>query len=114
MLETDRGLKDRKLAEDAAQSRVGDACGSLEAALREHVKRDGHIEGAIGAFVFRETFPFFMQSRFADRAFTKPRGHAGDYATIEMIYQDTAAGDGRLGPLTARTTDVLTAADAPN
>ena len=40
MLETDRGLKDRKLADDAAQSRVGQACNSLETALREHIQRD--------------------------------------------------------------------------
>ena len=112
MLETDRGLKDRKLAEDAAQSQVGQACGSLETALREHIQRDGHLEGAIGTFVFRETFPFFMLSRFTDRAFSKPRGYAGDYATIEMIYQDTAAGDGRLGPLIDRWTLELPAAQA--
>jgi extracellular factor (EF) 3-hydroxypalmitic acid methyl ester biosynthesis protein len=98
MLETDRGLKDRKLAEDGAQVRVGEACDSLEIALREHIERDGHLEGAIGTFVFRETFPFFMLSRFTDRAFSKPRGYAGDYATIEMIYQDAAAGDGRRRP----------------
>jgi CRP-like cAMP-binding protein len=112
MLETDRGLKDRKLAEDAAQARVGAACNSLETALREHIQRDGHLEGAIGTFVFRETFPFFMLSRFTDRAFSKPRGYAGDYATIEMIYQDTAAGDGRLGPLIDRWTLELPAAQA--
>ena len=45
MLETDRGLKDRKLAEDGAQLRVGAACDSLEIALREHIERDGHLEG---------------------------------------------------------------------
>jgi extracellular factor (EF) 3-hydroxypalmitic acid methyl ester biosynthesis protein len=112
MLETDRGLKDRKLAEDGAQVRVGEACDSLEIALREHIERDGHLEGAIGTFVFRETFPFFMLSRFTDRAFSKPRGYAGDYATIEMIYQDTAAGDGRLGRLIDRWTLELPAAQA--
>jgi extracellular factor (EF) 3-hydroxypalmitic acid methyl ester biosynthesis protein len=112
MLETDRGLKDRKLAEDAAQARVGQACDSVETALREHILRDGHLEGAIGTFVFRETFPFFMLSRFTDRAFSKPRGYAGDYATIEMIYQNAAAGDGRLGPLIDRWTLELPAAQA--
>lgn len=112
MLETDRGLKDRKLTDEMAQARVGGACGTLETALREHIQRDGYLEGAIGAFVFRETFPFFMQSRFADRAFSKPRGYAGDYATIEMIYQDAAAGDGRLGALIDRWTLELPAAQA--
>jgi extracellular factor (EF) 3-hydroxypalmitic acid methyl ester biosynthesis protein len=112
MLETDRGLKDRKLEQDAAQSRVSEACGTLESALRSHILRDGQLEAAIGTFVFRETFPFLMLSRFTDRAFTKPRGYAGDYATIEMIYHNEAAGDGRLGPLIDRWTLELPAAQA--
>jgi hypothetical protein len=53
-----------------------------------------------------------MLSRFSDRAFTKPRGYAGDYATIEMIYADVAAGDGRLGPLIDRWTLEIPAARA--
>jgi extracellular factor (EF) 3-hydroxypalmitic acid methyl ester biosynthesis protein len=112
MLDTDRGLKDRKLTSHAAQARVTEACDSLESALREHVERDRHMEGAIGSYVFRESFPFFMLSRFNDRAFSKPRGYAGDYATIEMLYDDTAAGDGRLGALIDRWTLDLPAARA--
>ena len=53
-----------------------------------------------------------MLSRFNDRAFTKPRGYAGDYATIEMLYDNTAAGDGRLGPFIDRWTLELPAARA--
>ncbi|HSN98215.1 MAG TPA: class I SAM-dependent methyltransferase family protein, partial [Candidatus Nanopelagicales bacterium] len=54
-------------------------------------------EKGIGAYMFRETFSFYMLSRFFDRAYTKPRGYAGDFFTIEMIYNDESAGDGRLG-----------------
>lgn len=92
MLETDRGVKNRKLASDAAQARVTAACDGLQDALRAHIQQDSHLESAIGTCTFRETFPFFMLSRFNDRAFTKPRGYAGDYATIEMLYDNTAAG----------------------
>jgi hypothetical protein len=53
-----------------------------------------------------------MLSRFVDRAFTKPRGYAGDYATIEMLYGDAAAGDSRLGPLIDRWTHERPAARA--
>jgi extracellular factor (EF) 3-hydroxypalmitic acid methyl ester biosynthesis protein len=112
MLETDRGVKDRKLSGDTAQSRVTGACDSLQRTLHDHIQQDRHHEGAIGSYVFRESFPFFMLSRFNDRAFTKPRGYAGDYATIEMLYDDKAAGDGRLGPLIDRWTLELPAARA--
>jgi CRP-like cAMP-binding protein len=112
LLSIDRGIKDRKLADDEAQSQVSTACDTLQTALREHIQRDGHLEPAIGTYVFREVFPFLMLSRFIDRAFSKPRGYAGDYATIEMLYEDAAAGDGRLGPLIDRWTLQLPAARA--
>jgi hypothetical protein len=112
MLEVDRGLKDRQLAAEAAQEQVTGGCDSLVQALREHIFRDGHLEDAIGTYVFRETFPYFMLSRFIDRAFTKPRGYAGDYATIDALYEDIAMGDGRLGPLIDRWTRDVPAARA--
>jgi len=112
MLEVDRRLATTKLAEDVAQVQIGAACNAVEAALRAHVLRQGQLAGAMATYVFRETFPFFMLSRFADRAFTKPRGYAGDYATIEMLYDDKAAGDSRLGPLIDRWTLELPAAQA--
>jgi extracellular factor (EF) 3-hydroxypalmitic acid methyl ester biosynthesis protein len=112
LLRIDRGLKDRKIEADEAQSGVSTACDGLKGTLREHVLRDGHLEPAIGTYVFREAFPFLMLSRFIDRAFTKPRGYAGDYATIEMLYEDSACGDGRLGPLIDRWTRQVPAAQA--
>ncbi len=112
MLEVDRELVKRKLTVDVAQSRVSQACDNLESALREHAERQSDLTGAIGTYVFRETFPFFMQSQIADRAYSKPRGYAGDYATIEILYEDIASGDGRLGPLIDRWTRELPAARA--
>ena len=112
MLEVDRGLARSKLAGDAAQSQIDAACDGVEETLRAHVLRHDHLAGAIGTYVFRETFPFFMLSQFADRAFTKPRGYAGDYATIEMLYEGKAVGDARLGPLIDRWTLELPAAQA--
>jgi extracellular factor (EF) 3-hydroxypalmitic acid methyl ester biosynthesis protein len=112
LLSVDRAIKDRKLGQDDAQSRVSSACARLEDALREQIRRDGRLEAAIGSHVFRESFPFLMLSRFVDRAFTKPRGYAGDYATIEMLYDNVAAGDGRLGPLIDRWTLDVPAAQA--
>jgi CRP-like cAMP-binding protein len=112
MLEVDRGLANSKLATTDAQLQVSTACTRLEDTLREHIQHGGNLEGAVGTHVFRETFPFFMLSTFVDRAFTKPRGYAGDFATIEMLYEDKSTGDSRLGPLIDRWTHELPAARA--
>lgn len=81
---------------------VDAACSAIRDGLAQHVVRNRGLADAIGAYVFRETFPFFMASHIIDRCYTKPRGYAGDYETINMIYQGEAAGDGRIGPLIDR------------
>ena len=48
--------------------------------------------------VFRETYPYFALSRLVDRSYVKPRGYAGDYLTLQMVYDDDPGGDRRLGP----------------
>jgi hypothetical protein len=40
-----------------------------------------------------------MRSRFAERAYYKPKGYAGDFRMMEMIYANRPQGDGRLGGL---------------
>lgn len=50
-------------------------------------------------YVFKELFPYFMRSRFAERAYYKPKGFAGDFKMIEQIYRMTPEGDGKLGRL---------------
>lgn len=99
MLELERALADEhELTEKEAQDRVSHACGAVLDSLHQQVLEDAHLEKGLGAYVFRDTFPFFMRSAFIDRAFTKPRGYASDYRTLEMIYENRPKGDGRLGP----------------
>ena len=93
--------KERKTAEEV-QPLVSAACTALRESLQEHVKRNEKLSDAIGAFAFRETFPFFMASQFIDIVYTKPRGYAGDFETINMIYENRPTGDGRIGPLVDR------------
>lgn len=50
-------------------------------------------------YLFKEIFPYFMRSRFAERAYYKPRGYAGDFMMMEMIYRKEPEGDGKLGKL---------------
>jgi extracellular factor (EF) 3-hydroxypalmitic acid methyl ester biosynthesis protein len=50
-------------------------------------------------YAFKEIFPYFMRSRFAERAYYKPSGYAGDHVMMEMIYANQPDGDGKLGRL---------------
>ena len=61
---------------------------------------EGHDLGALfWGYVFKEIFPYFMRSRFAERAYYKPKGYAGDFRMMEMIYANEPQGDGKLGGL---------------
>lgn len=50
-------------------------------------------------YAFKELFPYFMRSRFAERAYYKPKGYAGDFMMMELIYRQVPEGDGKLGRL---------------
>lgn len=50
-------------------------------------------------YAFKELFPYFMRSRLAERAYYKPKGYAGDFQLIELIYRNQPDGDGKLGRL---------------
>ena len=52
-----------------------------------------------GVFLRAELLPILLLSRLCERSYTKPRGYAGDYEMIELIYAHEPAGSGRLGPL---------------
>ena len=74
------------------QKQVGSSCTAMLNALTVHIEREAQLADTIGTFVMRETFPFFMSSHFLDRCFTKPRGYAGDYKTIQFIYDKAPQG----------------------
>jgi hypothetical protein len=83
--------------EEAIKQQVLEACQKFQDALLETVNQNPEIDAAIGAFAFRETFRYFMLSSMFDRAYTKPRGYAGDYETMEMIYENAPKGENALG-----------------
>ena len=43
----------------------------------------------------QEVLPFLLLTRSAERLYAKPRGYAGDYLSIDWIYNDQAGGTGR-------------------
>jgi extracellular factor (EF) 3-hydroxypalmitic acid methyl ester biosynthesis protein len=104
MLGADRAIKDGHLKGDAAQATVSSACSRMKDALGRLIEEEAQLAPAIGAYVFRETFPLLMLSAILDRSYAKPRGYAGDFSTIELLYRDQPEGAARLGPRIDRWT----------
>ena len=63
---------------------------------------DPRVAEAVGQEFQREMLPYILLAETAERFYSKPRGYAGDYHTIELIYRDQPSGTGRLGPLIDR------------
>ena len=58
-----------------------------------------HVRQKIGARISIELLPYILLTSTAERCYSKPRGYAGDYMTIELIYQNQPGGSQRVGPL---------------
>jgi CRP-like cAMP-binding protein/SAM-dependent methyltransferase len=63
---------------------------------------DNNLHRYVWGYAFKEIFPYFMRSRFAERAYFKPKGYPGDFQMIELIYRNQPEGDGKLGVLVDR------------
>ncbi len=57
---------------------------------------------AIGKMIQQEMLPYVLQTETIQRLYTKPRGYAGDYWSIELMYRDQENGTGLVGPLVDR------------
>ncbi len=64
--------------------------------MREQRKKD------LGYLTQLEILPFLLLTEIAERAYSKPRGYAGDYLTILKMYENKGSGSGRVGPLLDR------------
>ena len=60
------------------------------------------VREKLGARVQREVLPYLLLTRSAERVYAKPRGYAGDFKSIDWIYENEAGGTGRLGPILDR------------
>lgn len=60
----------------------------LKASIREELSHRTHIE----------LLPWLLLTDVAARMYIKPRGYAGDFLTIQKMYEDEAGGIGHLGP----------------
>ncbi|MEL6441401.1 MAG: cyclic nucleotide-binding domain-containing protein [Cyanobacteria bacterium J06621_8] len=93
----EQSLRNRELSEQEAQEKINNACNMLINSLREQIIQEPQINQAIGTYIFRETFPFFMLSSFFDRAFRRPGDCTNDSYITELLSQNEPEGDGHLG-----------------
>ncbi|MEL6496195.1 MAG: cyclic nucleotide-binding domain-containing protein [Cyanobacteria bacterium J06623_7] len=93
----ERSIRNRDLSDTEAQVQIDKACNMLINTLREQIIQEPEIQQAIGTYIFRETFPFFMLSSFLDRAFRRPGGYVSDSYISELLAQNEPEGDGYLG-----------------
>ncbi len=97
LLEVEENLRIKKIDEESAQEIVNRVCNMVTNAMREQIINNCEQEKAIGTYVFRETFPFFMLSSFIDLAFRKSRAYHNDSYITETLSQNAPEGDGHLG-----------------
>lgn len=55
------------------------------------------LKEALGNRLQREFLPYLLLTRTAERFYSKPRGYAGDFLTIDIMYANQPVGTGRLG-----------------
>jgi hypothetical protein len=97
LLGIEESLRSKRLREEQAQELITNSCNMLINSWREQIIQEPDLEEAIGNYIFRETFSFFMLSSFIDCAFRKPQGYIGDSQIIELLSQNEPEGDGHLG-----------------
>lgn len=93
----EQSIRNQEISETEAQSRINTICNMLISSLREQIIQEPAIDKAIGTYIFRETFPFFMLSSFFDRAFRRPGECISDSYITELLSQNEPEGDGHLG-----------------
>lgn len=106
MWQVDRDIMRAGASDEGHYDRAANLTDDLKRVLANGVAEVRELgeaaQDGVGSYVFREAFPYFMLSRMIDRSFSKPRGYAGDYYTIELIQLNEPSGDSRLGPLIDR------------
>ncbi len=79
-----------------------DFCRVIHATIGGSSAESSSLKTELGARLQREMLPFILLTQTTERFYSKPRGYAGDFQTINMIYENRSAGMGRIGPLVDR------------
>jgi SAM-dependent methyltransferase len=82
-----------------AETLFNSVCAELTRAIGTGSSAHPHTKETLGARARRELLPLVLLSKSGERWYTKPRGYAGDFLTIQWIYDKRPRGTSRLGPL---------------
>jgi CRP-like cAMP-binding protein/SAM-dependent methyltransferase len=61
-----------------------------------------YMKEQLGGLLQTELLPYVLLTATIERCYSKPRGYAGDYLTIEKIYNNKPEGAGRIGAVVDR------------
>ena len=90
-------IRRKNITETEAQTQIDKVCNMLIGSFREQMIQEPKMQNAIGTYIFRETFPFYMLSSFFDRAFRRPKSCGSDGYITQLLSQNEPEGDGHLG-----------------
>lgn len=104
MVEADReALKNDNEVPDDLKEKIKSGFRQFAVLINSHLgdasSENPYIKDELGARIQRELLPYIHLSHIAERIYAKPRGYAGDFLTIELIYKNNPEGTSRLGPL---------------
>ncbi len=89
------------IPDEKNEERCREVLGELNVSLCEfkQTMAGTGYEEVMWGHIFMEVFPYFMRSSFAERAYFKPKGYAGDFLMMEHIYANEPKGEGKLGEI---------------
>jgi len=76
---------------------LNELCLEMNALWGEQSTLSHEAKQELGARYRREILPYLLLAKTAERWYSKPRGYAGDFMTIEAFYQNRPRGLGRIG-----------------
>ncbi len=91
-------IEAEKLFQTSFVSLVAD----MEVSIRSLESNNPSAAAAVGAFMQAEILPYLLSTQAALRFYSKPRGYAGDFMSIEWMYDDIYGGANELGRLLDR------------
>lgn len=94
-----RKIKGNAEVDQKFKDRIVRNCDTFHELLRQQANLHTDLAPGICVYMFRQAFPYLMQSYTNNHAYTKPLGYAGDYELLDMICDNKPKGDGRLGEL---------------
>lgn len=87
-----------ELAEEIEQE-LKNFCDFINSEIGDESPENVDVREDLGSHLRREVLPYLLLTKTTERLYSKPRGYAGDFLTIELIYQNRPDGSGRIGPL---------------